>query len=385
MVRPRVAIVAGEPSGDQLGAHLVDAIRRRVPDVEFFGIAGPRMQAAGVDVLFPMERLAVRGLVEVLRHLPEIAGIRRRFRARVLEDRPSVFIGIDAPDFNLGLEEGLRKRGIPTIHYVSPTIWAWRPGRIHLIRRAVSRMLALFPFEAPLYEQAGVPVTYVGHPLAETLPDRPDRLAMRAQMRLPSAVPVVALLPGSRASEIEYMAEPLIRAARIIARENPDVRFLVPVVSRETHSLFEAALYRLEAADLPLSILYGHAHDAMIAADVVLVTSGTATLEAALLGRAMVIAYRVSPLTAWIVRRKARAPFVGLPNILAGRAVVPEFLQEDVTPENLAQAVLNLLGDDVVRKRVEQFFLEMRQALRQDTAERAAGAVLPYLQGGAPA
>lgn len=375
----RIGIVAGEPSGDLLGSHLVKALKTHLPAADFIGIGGPRMRAAGVTSLFPMEKLAVRGYVEVLRHYWEIVGIRRRLISYFLDDPPQVFIGVDAPDFNLGLEAALKGRGITTIHYVSPSIWAWRGERIHQIKRAVTRVLALFPFEPPIYQRAGIPVSFVGHPLADIMPDIPDRAGMREQMKLPPWGKIIALLPGSRQSELRYMAELFIRAAGLIAEKLPDAQFLVPLVSRETRNLFETALYRMDCANLPVTLLFGHAHDAMIAADAVLVASGTATLEATLLKRPMVITYKMSP-TSWrLMRRKGYLPYVGLPNILAGEFIVPEFIQEEATPENLAQALVNLVSDGTAVRRLGQKFSLLHGQLRQNTSEKAALAILPYL------
>lgn len=377
-----IGMVAGEPSGDALGLHLIQALRRHLPRARFTGIGGPRMTAAGFEALFPMEKLAVMGIAEVLRHFPEIASIRRRLAAHFLRERPRLFIGIDAPDFNLGLELKLRSAGVPTAHYVSPTIWAWRAGRIRTIRRAVSKMLVLFPFETALYERAQVPVAYVGHPLADELARFPGAAAVREQLRLPAAARIVALLPGSRLTELKRMAGLFVGAAEKIAEAVPGVQFLVPFASRETREIFEAALYRRTEGELNMSMMFGHAHEAMAAADVVLVASGTATLEAALLKRPMVITYKVAPLTALVSRALVHAPCAGLPNILAGEFIVPEFLQDEATPENLAQAVTNLLFDAVTRQRLEARFAKMISELRQDTAGVAA-ALLPLLDAAA--
>lgn len=378
-----IGVVAGEASGDLLGAHLMRALREHLPQARFTGIGGPRMQAVGLEALYPMEKLAVRGYVEVLRHYLEIAGIRRALAKHYLAEPPALFVGVDAPDFNLGLELKLRSAGIPTAHFVSPSIWAWRGGRIHMIKRAVSRMLSIFPFEQPLYEQAGIPVTYVGHPFAEMLAQVPDRTAAREQLRLPSAGKIIALLPGSRVSELEQMADLFIETARQIVAGLPDAQFLVPLVNRPTRELFETALYRHEASGLNLTVLFGHAHEAMAAADVVLAASGTATLEAALLGRPVVITYRMPRLSYWMMKGRGYLPYVGLPNILAGEFVVPEFLQDEATPENLSQAVLNLMFDTKVRIRLEQRFSTIAGELRQNSGERIADALLPLIRGGA--
>jgi lipid-A-disaccharide synthase len=374
-----IGIVAGEASGDLLGSHLMAALKQARPDLKFVGIGGPKMQSAGMEILFPMEKLAVRGYVEVLRHYLEIAGIRRKLRAYFLANRPNLFIAVDAPDFNLGLELALKQQGIPTIHYVSPSIWAWRGERIHKIKRAVSHMLALFPHEPKIYQQAGVPVDYVGHPLADMLPEHPKRDEMREAMRIPLKARVFAFLPGSRQSEVKYLAQTFIETAKLILKQLPDARFLVPLVSRETRGIFEQAIYDCDAHELPITMLFGHAQDAMIAADCVLVASGTATLEVALLKRPMVITYRMPALSWWLMKRKAYQPYVGLPNILCERFVVPELLQDDATPENLAQALLNLVNDRNAVEQLEQIFSELHLSLRQNTAQKAAEAILPYL------
>lgn len=378
--RPNIGIVATEASGDQLGGHLICSLKARLPQAQFIGIGGPKMLAAGMQSLFPMEKLAVHGYVEILRRLPQIVWIRRKLRNYFLQHRPHILIGIDSPDFNLGLEEKLKQRGVPTVHYVSPSIWAWRSERIHKIKRAVSHMLTLFPFEPPLYEKAGIPVTYVGHPLAELLPDVPDRAAAREQMRLLPTTKVIALLPGSRQNELHYMADTFIATARRISQVLAGVHFLVPLHSRETRDQFENALYRNNAQDLPLTILFGHTHNALIVADVALVASGTATLEALLLKCPMVITYKANDLSFRMVKNKYYLPFVGLPNILAGEFIVPEILQRDATPENLAQALLNLLADETVTERLRRKFSAIHAMLRQNTAQRAAQAILPYLE-----
>ena len=374
-----IGIVAGEASGDLLGGHLMEALKREIPGLRFVGIGGPKMQQVGMQVLFPMEKLAVRGFVEVLRHLPEILAIRRKLRAHFIAHPPDLFIGVDAPDFNLGLEFSLKARGIPTIHYASPSIWAWRGERIHKIKRAVSHMLTLFPFEAPIYQKAGIPVTYVGHPLASILPDHPNRTLMRERMRLPPLHPIFALLPGSRQSEVRSLAATFIETAKLILKELPNALFLVPLATRETRTIFEEALYQCEAHDMPITLLFGHAHDAMIVADGVLVASGTATLEAALLKRPMVITYKMPGLSYWWMKRKQYQPYVGLPNILAGKFVVPELLQDDATPQKLAQALLDLVSNKQAVAELEVLFTAMHNTLKLNTAHIAARAIVPYL------
>ncbi|HEX5338839.1 MAG TPA: lipid-A-disaccharide synthase [Gallionella sp.] len=375
-----VGIVVGEASGDLLGSHLMAALKEARPEVQFVGIGGPKMKSVGMDVLFPMEKLAVRGYVEVLRHYREIVGIRRKLRAYFLANRPQLFIAVDAPDFNLDLELALKQRGIPTVHYVSPSIWAWRAERMKKIKSAVSHMLALFPHEPRLYQQAGVPVDYVGHPLADMLPERPKRDEMRETMRIPQSARVFAFLPGSRQSEVKHLAHTYIETAKLILQQLPGARFLVPLVSRETRGIFEQALYDCDAQELPITLLFGHAQDAMIAADGVLVASGTATLECALLKRPMVITYRMPAFSWWMIKRKRYQPYFGLPNILCERFVVPELIQEDATPENLTQALLNLVNDKDAVARLEETFTELHHTLRQNTAQKAAAAILPYLK-----
>ena len=378
--RPRtIAIVAGEASGDLLGSELILALRELVPDLNVVGIGGPRMEAAGMQVWFPLEKLAVRGYFEVLRHYLEIVGIRRKLRRRLLKNRPDLFIGIDAPDFNLDLERGLKARGIPTAHYVSPAIWMWRRERLRKIKRAVTKMLTLFPFEVDIYREAGVDVAFVGHPLADMLDRVPRDDAAREQLRLPPAAPVVALLPGSRQSELRYMADLFIQTAKVIHARLPNAVFLVPLTTRETRAMFETALYHNAAEDLPLTIMFGHAQEAMAAADVVLVASGTATLEAALLGRPMVITYKMPRATYWLLQGKGYLPYYGLPNILAREFVVPELIQDDATPANLGQALLNLLGDVATRERIAARFAAMNASLHRGAAHQAALAVLPLL------
>ena len=375
----RIAIVAGETSGDLLAGHLIQALQAKLPNAVFFGIGGGKMIAQGFQTWYPLEKLAVRGYVEVLRHYREISGIRKELLKRLLADPPDVFIGVDAPDFNLALEKALKNRGVPSIHYVGPSIWAWRGKRIHKIGASVSRILALFPFEPAIYEKQGIPVSYVGHPLADILPLEDGRVNARELLGVPPQKAVFALLPGSRQSELQYMAKTFVATAQEINKQLPDALFLVPLATRETRLIFETALYECGARDLPIRMLFGHSHDAMMASDVVLVASGTATLEAALLKRPMAIVYKMAPLTHRLMRRMGYLPYVGLPNILAGRFVVPEFIQDDATPENLAQALVNLLADKKTSAAIRAVFYDMHLQLRQNTAEKAALAIIDYL------
>lgn len=376
---PTIGIVAGEASGDLLGSHLIRALKKRRPDLEFIGIAGPKMMAEGAKTLFPMERLSVRGFVEVLKHLPGLLKLRKQLTQYFLQNPPDLFIGIDAPDFNFTLERNLKVKGIRTIHYVSPSIWAWRKGRIKKIKSAVSHMLALFPFEPPIYQNADIPVTYVGHPLADILPMEPNKQEARKGLKLGKTAQVVVMLPGSRQSEVRQLALLYVKAARLIFNQKPETRFLIPLVTKETREIFQQAIYDDDAHDLPLQILFGHAHLAMEAADVVIVASGTATLEAALIKRPMVITYRMPALSWLLLKRMNYLPYVGLPNILADRFVVPELLQKNATPEKLAEAALKLIEDKELRTEIHEEFSRIHQLLRQNTEEKAADAILSYL------
>ena len=377
----RIAMVAGETSGDLLASHLIRAIRRYVPDAEFFGIGGPKMQAEGFDVRWPCELLAVHGYVDALKRYRELSGIRRSLLAQIRKEKPAAFIGVDAPDFNLWLEGKTKDAGIPAIHFVSPSIWAWRGGRIKRIARSVSRMLCLFPFEPALYEQAGVPVSYVGHPLADVFPLCPDRAAARELLGLYPDSRIVAMLPGSRQSEVRNLADVYIATAIRMLERDPGLGFLVPLATRETRLIFEEALRRNQATELPIRMLFGHAVEAMTAADAVLVASGTASLEAALLKRPMVITYRIGDWQYRLMKRMAYLPWVGLPNILCNEGMVPELLQDDATPENLAAALEAWLDDADRCAALELRFTELHLTLRQDTAQKAAEAILPYLEG----
>ena len=375
-------MVAAEASGDLLAAHLMAALKARRPQLRFSGIGGPKMIAQGFESHVPMDKLGVRGYAEVLRHYREIMGIRRQIAERMLRERPAVFIGVDSSDFNLDLERRLKDAGIPAIQYVSPSIWAWRGWRTRRIVRSVTHLLALFPFEPALYEKQGLEVTYVGHPLADLIPMDPDKAAARIELRVPAGSRVVALLPGSRRSELHYMADLFVLTARRLLQDLPNAHFICPTASRATREMFEAALRRHEARNLPLTLLFGHSHEALAAADIALVASGTATLETALFKTPMVIAYKQSPFTWALMRRMLYLPYIGLPNILAGENLVPEFVQDKATPGNLANALLDLLHDVGAQRRQIEKFRAIHATLRQDTAQKAADAVLAVLDAG---
>lgn len=382
-----IAMVAGEASGDLLAGLLLSALKRRVPHLAAYGIGGPRMAEQGLRVDWPVDKLAVRGYVEVLRHYFEIAGIRRALKRRLLAEPPAAFIGIDAPDFNLDLELALREawqgRRRPVVHFIGPSIWAWRGKRIDKIRRAVDHILVLFPFEEAIYREAGVAATYVGHPLADVIPLEPDRMAALQALGLAADARVVALLPGSRLSEIHYMARTFIDAAALLHRRHPDVVFAVPMASGQARRTFEA-IRGGRGDGLPLHLFEGRSHDVLAAADAALVASGTATLETALFKRPMVIAYKMAGLSALIMRRMGYLPWVGLPNILARELLVPEFLQEAATPEALAHALDRQLCDGRNRQRLEQRFRDMHESLRCNTGERAAAVIAGLIERSRP-
>ncbi len=375
----RIGIVAGEASGDLLGSHLIQALKKKRSDLEFIGIAGPKMMSEGAKSLFPIERLSVRGYLEVIKHLWGLLKLRRSLLNQFLSNPPDLFIGIDAPDFNFWLERKLKNKGIKTIHYVSPSIWAWRKNRIKKIKHAVTQILALFPFEPALYEKEGVPVSYVGHPLADILPLEPDVSGAREILKLDASALVIAMLPGSRQSEVQQHADLFVQTAKRIYAEQPNAVFLVPLITRETRQIFELAIFN-EPEPLPIQLLFGHAHDAMEAANVVIVASGTATLEAALLKKPMVITYRMSKLSWQLLKRMRLQPYVGLPNILADKFVVPELLQDDATPDKIAETALGLLADNDKLAEIKKEFTEIHHTLRQNTAEKAAATILAHLK-----
>lgn len=375
-----LALVAGEVSGDMLAARLLAGLRPHLPNARFHGIGGPRMIEQGLVSDVPIETLTVRGLFEIIPRYREIKGIQNRLRDRLLAERPAAFIGADYPGFNLGLEEQLRASGIPTVHFVGPQIWAWRGGRIKKIRRAVSHMLVIFPFEEKIYQDAGVPVTYIGHPLAETIPLVPDTVGARTALGLAPNARVVTIMPGSRMGELKYLAETFVRAASLLAKRDPGLTFVVPMAGEKQRVYFNEIVAQAHLADVPLKIIDGQSHTAIAAADAVLVASGTATLEVALFKKPMVIAYRVMRASWEIMRHMGYLPWIGLPNILAREFLVPEYLQHAATPEALAEAVWTQLNDTALRDRLASRFTDMHHSLLRDSAQESAQAVLRVIQ-----
>jgi len=379
----KVGIVAGEASGDLLGSQLIQALKKKQPNIQFVGIAGPKMIACGAYSYYPMEQLSIRGYVEVLKHLPRLLSLRKRLYKTLLKEKIDIFIGVDAPDFNFWLEKKLKKRGIKTIHYVSPSIWAWRKNRIYKIKQCVDHLLTLFPFEAPYYQEVGIPVTYVGHPLAEIIPIEPNTIQSRKTLKIKKNTLVIAMLPGSRVSEVEQHAWLFVETAKKIHEKHPEVLFLVPLITRQTRDIFQNAVIdanaQLKDFNLPIQLLFGHAHDAMEAADLVVVASGTATLEAALLKKPMVITYRMPNLSWQILKRMRLQPYVGLPNILAERFVVPELLQDEATSDNICEAVMKMVRDVNYANSIKTEFLKIHYQLKNNSADRAANVILNLL------
>jgi len=373
------SLVAGEPSGDLLAGLLLGGLQARWPDMKSVGIGGPRMISQGFESWWPQEKLAVRGYIEVLRHYAEIAGIRRQLKARLLREWPELFIGVDAPDFNLDLEAGLRSRGIKTVHFVCPSIWAWRPDRIETIRAAADHVLCIFPFEPALLAEHGVSASYVGHPLANVIPMVPERAAARVRLGLPVEAPVVALLPGSRRSEVRYLAGRFFEAAALMQRDRPELHFIAPVIPTLRAEVQQA----LKASGMEgrVTLIDGQSHDALAACDATLIASGTATLEAALFKRPMVIAYNMNRLSWRLMHRQQLQPWVGLPNILCRDFVVPELLQDAATPAALAEATLAWLADPARVQALQQRFTVLHAELLRDTPTLCADAVEKVLEG----
>jgi len=374
----RIGIVVGESSGDNLGAGLVKAIRERVPDAEFVGIAGPRMLDLGCESLFSMKELAVMGLVEVLRHLPRLLSIRKQLRSYFLQNPPDVFIGIDAPDFNLGLERTLKKSGIPVVHYVSPSVWAWRKRRARKIAASIDCMLTLFPFEKQFYDERNIPARCVGHPMADLITDDVDRAQARQHIALEHNGPVVAILPGSRVGEIKRMAAHFLQAAVWCYQRRDDIFFIVPLANHECRLAFEEALSELDTR-LPIILLGGQSLQAMAAANAVMLTSGTASLECMLLKRPMVVAYRLAPLTYQIARHLVHTRYFSLPNLLSGQPLVKELLQDEVTAEAIGREILDIIEDPQKGEMLAGIFADIHRQIRRDANNTAADAVLSLI------
>jgi lipid-A-disaccharide synthase len=377
--RPSIAIVAGEPSGDMLAARLLAGLRPRLPGARFHGIGGPAMIAQGFETDVPLETMTVRGLFEIIPRYRELKGIQRALRDRLLAERPAVFIGADYPGFNLGLEGELKAAGIPTMHYIGPQIWAWRGGRIKKIIRNVSHMLVIFPFEEEIYRKAGVPCTYVGHPLAELVPMEPDVTAARRHLGLADDAKVVAIMPGSRMGELKYNTVAFIQAARLLRRREPSLHFVVPMAGDRQKDYFQKLVREAGLDDVELQLLDGESHAAICAADAVLVASGTASLEVALYKKPMVIAYKMMRASWEIMRHMGYQPWIGLPNILAREFLVPELLQHHASAEALAENMWKQLTDQALRANLVRRFTDMHHSLLRNSAEESAEAVLKVI------
>jgi lipid-A-disaccharide synthase len=374
-----IGIVAGEASGDLLGASLIKAFKVLHPDIKFVGIGGPAMQAAGCKSLYEMERLSVMGLVEPLFHLPDLFKIRRGLYQYFTTNKPDVFIGIDSPDFNIGLELNLHKAGVRTVHYVSPSVWAWRKKRVFKIAKAVDLILTLLPFEAEFYKDHHVPVKFVGHPLADVIPLQPDKLAARQKLGLDEKATYIAVLPGSRRHEIQHLAPVFIETAYRCWQQKTEIRFITSAANAKRHQEFQDYCKKL-APNLPIQFFEGQSHDVMAAADVVLVASGTATLETMLYKRPMVIAYRIAGLTFQIAKHLVKIPFIGLPNLLANELLVPEFIQDAADPEKMSAALMDFLNHPEKIKNLENKFTELHQQLKLDASHEAATAILQVIK-----
>ncbi|MEI3774682.1 lipid-A-disaccharide synthase [Pectobacterium brasiliense] len=374
-----IGLVAGETSGDILGAGLIRALKEKVPDARFVGVAGPRMQAEGCEAWYEMEELAVMGIVEVLGRLPRLLKIRRDLTQRFSELQPDVFVGIDAPDFNITLEGNLKKRGINTIHYVSPSVWAWRQKRVFKIGKATNLVLAFLPFEKAFYDRFNVPCRFIGHTMADAMPLHPDKLAARATLGIAPDVPCLALLPGSRGAEVEMLSEDFLNTAVLLRQHFPDLEIVVPLVNSKRREQFERIKSSV-APDLRVHLLDGQAREAMIASDAALLASGTAALECMLAKCPMVVGYRMKPFTFWLAQRLVKTPWVSLPNLLAGRELVAEQLQTDCTPDKLAAALLPLFADIEKMAELRATFVDLHQQIRCNADEQAAQAVLELVK-----
>ncbi len=375
-----IAIVAGESSGDLLGSHLIKSLRSNRTDLKFIGVAGPKMMKEGAASYFPMEELSVRGYFEALRKLFHLIKLRKNLLKKILDAKPDLFIGIDAPDFNFWIERQLKKKGVPVIHYVSPSVWAWRGSRLKKIKKSIDHMLTIFPFEKNIYSKANIQATFVGHPLAEMIPLHPNKKKAQDKLKIIKASRVIALLPGSRQGEVKWHTQLLIDSAIEISKRIRDVKFLVPLPTRETYEIFSKTLFKNTQAELDIQLLIGHASIAINAADAVIVASGTATLETALYKKPMIVIYKMSTISWQILKRMRYLPYVSLPNILLNKFLVPELLQNDATPENITAKTIEILKDSSYRKHLLVQFTKIHYQLKQNTSDRLNRVILKFIK-----
>ena len=375
-----IAIVAGESSGDLLGSHLIRSLKSTRFDLKFIGVAGPKMLKEGALSYFPMEELSVRGYFEAFRKLFHLLTLRKNLLNQILDAKPDLFIGIDAPDFNFWIERQLKKKGIPVIHYVSPSIWAWRKNRLKKIKTSIDHMLTIFPFEKNIYSKAHIQATFVGHPLAEMIPLHPNKKKAQAKLKIIKANTVIALLPGSRQGEVKWHTQLLIDSAIELSKKIRDVKFLVPLPTRETYMIFSKTLFKNTHAELDIQLLTGHASDAINASDLVIVASGTATLEAALYKKPMIVIYKMSSMSWEILKRMQYLPYVSLPNILLNKFFVPELLQKDATPDNITNKALEILKDTSYRKNLLIQFTKIHRQLKQNTSYRLNKIIFKFIK-----
>ena len=375
-----IAIVAGESSGDLLGSHLIRSLKSTRFDLKFIGVAGPKMLKEGALSYFPMEELSVRGYFEAFRKLFHLLTLRKNLLNQFLDAKPDLFIGIDAPDFNFWIERQLKKKGIPVIHYVSPSIWAWRKNRLKKIKTSIDHMLTIFPFEKNIYSKAHIQATFVGHPLAEMIPLHPNKKKAQAKLKIIKATTVIALLPGSRQGEVKWHTQLLIDSAIELSKKIRDVKFLVPLPTRETYMIFSKTLFKNTHAELDIQLLTGHASDAINASDLVIVASGTATLEAALYKKPMIVIYKMSSMSWEILKRMRYLPYVSLPNILLNKFFVPELLQKDATPDNITNKALEILKDTSYRKNLLIQFTKIHRQLKQNTSYRLNKIIFKFIK-----
>ena len=375
-----IAIVAGESSGDLLGSHLIRSLKSSRSDLKFIGIAGPKMMKEGAVSLFLMEELSVRGYFEAFKKLFHLLQLRKNLLNQILNQKPDLFIGVDAPDFNFWIERQLKKKGIPVIHYVSPSIWAWRGNRLRKIKKSVDHMLTIFPFEKNIYSKANIQATFVGHPLAEMIPLYSNKKKAQDKLKIIKATKVIALLPGSRQGEVTWHAQLLIDSATEISKRIRDVKFLVPLPTRETYDIFSKTLFKNTHAELDIQLLVGHASDAINAADLVIVASGTATLETALYKKPMIVIYKMSSISWQILKRMRYLPFVSLPNILLNKFIVPELLQSDATSDNISSKAIEILKNAPYRKNLLIQFTKIHHQLKQNTSDRLSKVILKFIK-----